>query len=601
MPQVTKTKSESIHFAGLFFKGHFEVPWHQRRYDWKAEHVATLLRDIDYALKNKQNFYFLGALSLIDQGNSTWGINDGQQRMTTYALICACFLRLFHDAQEGGDEAMAMRILFDLTERQTRNLTDADNLNPRLIPSQDDKPRFNLFIRGKNVGTNGKLTQAWEEIDKFVSALSIEKALEYFKFLTEKVEVSFLTIPADADPNMIFEALNFRGKPLDDFDLIRNHFYSFFNAPAEESRRETIKSNLEETLRHQLVIGNSDKIMDYARCYLQCEYGFLPKNKFYRSVRDNMERAIKDCNEKPSDYVFKLVDKLTDKRYVQIFNAIARQDHNTEFIERFNVDARRAGKKRNLKILLDELRTYTITPPILLALLSRYAVLELDGRDRKSMATKIYNEISTLNAFVMRTALVERKFEPSHFESDLSDLASKIFTSNSVEELSGINIWGRLKDLSSSEVLDDKLFIESLKTIEIRAHEKSKRFLFTINTHLQSDADTILYNQLTLEHLLPKGSEHWDGWKGFEENGHDLYINRIGNLTLLGNDDNKSSNKGNANWKVKKPTLESSMFSINKYFSDIDDWTPESIEKRQEELAKLAAKIWSFKHAASEE
>ena len=601
MPQVTKTKSESIHFADLFFMGCFEVPWHQRRYDWKREHVATLLRDIDGAMKNQQDFYFLGSLSLINQKNSTWGINDGQQRMTTYALICARFLRFFNAEKEGVCEALAMRILFNFAQRETRKLTDADNLDPRLIPSQDDKPRFDLFIRGKNVGTNGKLTQAWEEIDKFVSALSIEKAREYFKFLTEKVEVSFLTIPANADPNMIFEALNFRGKPLDDFDLIRNHYYSFFNAREEEPRRATIKSNLEETLRHQLVIGNSDKIMDYARSYLQCEYGFLPISKFYRRVRDNMERAIKGSAKKPSNYVFNLVDRLADERYTQIFNAIVRQDHNTEFIDHFNVDARRAGKKRNLKILLDELRTYTITQPILLALLSRYVVLNLDSRTRKSMATKIYNEISTLNAFVMRTALVERKFEPSHFESDLSDLASKIFTSNSVEELSEVNIWGRLKDLSSSAVLDDKSFIKSLKTIEFRANEKAKRFLFTINTHLQSDADTILYNQVTLEHLLPKGSDHWKGWQEFRENEHALYINRIGNLTLLGSDDNKSSNKGNADWKVKKSTLESSMFSINKYFSNIDDWTPENIEKRQEELAKLATKIWSFKHAASGE
>ena len=592
MPQNTKMKSESIHFADLFFKGRFEVPWHQRRYDWKREHITALLHDIDGAMEKGRDFYFLGSISLIDQKGSCWGINDGQQRMTTYALICARFARYFHDC---GDslEASAMRVLFNLDARETRSMQDADELEPRLIPSKDDQSRFNLFVRGKNVGMNGKLTQAWDEIDKFVSALGIKKAKDYFNFLVEKVEVSLLTIPSIADPNMIFETLNFRGKPLDDFDLIRNHFYSFFNDSSEKHRRETVKSNLEETIRHQLFVGNSNKIMEYARCYLQCEYGFLPKEKFYRSARDSIERAVKESAEEPSDYIFDLIVHMADERYIQIFNAIAKSDTHLDFIRQFNVDARQEGKKRNLKVLLDELRTYTITQPILLAFLIKYLDLD-DKRTRKKLAVEIYNQIKKLNAFVIRTALVERKFEPSHFESDLSDLASQIFAADSVEKLSEIDIMKRLEKLSSNAVLDDKTFVEDLQTLEIRANEKAKRFLFAINADTQPDAETIAYNQVTLEHILPKGPEHWDGWNGFEDKGHSLYIFRIGNLALLGSSDAKSSRKDNAKWSVKKRTLTASTFSMNEDFADIDDWTPEEIEKRQEKLAKLAAKIWGF-------
>ena len=594
MPQTTKMNSVSVHFADLFFKGRFEVPWHQRRYDWKREHVVTLLRDIDDAMKNGQDFYFLGSISLIEQKPDFWGINDGQQRMTTYALICACFARYFHEYKDSS-EASAMRVAFVIDPRETRSMRDADDLDLRLLPSQDDKSRFNLLARGKDVGSNGKLTQAWEEIEKFVSALGFEKAKDYFKFLIEKVEVSLLTIPSTVDPNMIFETLNFRGKPLDDFDLIRNHFYSFFNHPSEEPRRETVKSNLEEILRHQLIIGNSDKTMEYARCYLQCEYGLLPKEKFYRSVRDDIERTIKESGKKSSDYIFNLINGMADRRYVQIFNAIARRDLNTEFIEQFNSAARQVNSKRNLKVLLDELRNYTITQPVLLALLSRYVIPNLNNSTRKKMAVKVYHDIKTLNAFVMRTALVTGKFEPSHFESAFSDLAHKIFTSNSVEDLAKIDIWERLKQLSfSSSILDDKIFVESLKTLEIRANDKAKSFLYAINAYIQPDAELIAYNQVTLEHILPKSAEHWDGWDKFIEDGHRFYIHRMGNLTLLNKGDNKPSKKDNANWKAKQNKLDGSSFTLNDQFSDIDDWTPAQIDARQEELARLAAKIWDF-------
>ena len=595
MPQKTKMKSESILFAKLFSKGRFEVPWHQRRYDWKREHVAALLRDIDDAMKSGQDFYFLGSISLIKQKSKFWGINDGQQRMTTYTLICERFARYFYDHKDSS-EASALRIVFVIESHETRSTQDVDGLDPRLIPSQDDKPRFNLLARGKGVGSNGKLTQAWEEIDKFVSALGFEKAKDYFKFLIEKVEVSLLTIPSTVDPNMIFETLNFRGKLLDDFDLIRNHFYSFFNHPSKKPKRDTVKSNLEANLRLQLIVGNSNKTMEYARCYLQCEYGFLPKQKFYRSVRDNIERAIKESDQKPSDYIFDLIGRMADGRYIQIFNAIARQDTNTEFIDQFNSAVRRqVNSKRNLKVLLDEMRNYTVTQPILLALLSRYTIPEIDDATRKKMADKVYNEIRRINAFVMRTALVTGKFEPSRFESDFSDLACKIFASHSTDELEKIGIWERLKHISSGAVLDDKSFAEALKTLEIRGStDKAKRFLYAINATIRADADTIPYKQATLEHILPQGLEHWDGWDKFTEDEHSLYVHRIGNLTLLSSADNKPSKKDNASWKAKQSKLGDSMFVLNKQFADINDWSPEEIDKRQEKLAEAAAKIWAF-------
>ena len=89
--------------------------------------------------------------------------------------------------------------------------------------------------------------------------------------------------PPKSDPNAIYETINCRGKKLDDLDLIRNFLYSHFNADTEHERKNSVHENLER-VRTQL--RYSKKASDFIRCHLQCRYGFLPKDKFYRGVRE---------------------------------------------------------------------------------------------------------------------------------------------------------------------------------------------------------------------------------------------------------------------------------------------------------------------------
>ena len=586
MATGTKTKSESILLSRLFRAGAYEVPWHQRRYDWKKEHVVRLLQDIDDAQKSKSDCYFLGSILLIPQAGTKWHVNDGQQRMLTYSLICARFLRLFHEVGDNYAD-MALRILFEYDGAPQKNFGDADNLQPRLIPIRDNKSRFNLIIRGHDIGQNGKLTTAWQEIDKFVSAFSLQNAHSYFDFLTEKVEVCRLEIPHNVDPNMVFETLNFRGKLLDDFDLIRNHIYSFFNNESEAERRETLKENFDDNLQARLVSGNSDKVTEYARCYLQCEYGFLPQQQLYRKVKERMAQNISSAKGKSADYVFNLASRLGHPKNSQLFLSVARPNMNADYIAEFDKNVQPINKKRSLEILLTELQSYKVTQPLIFALLSKY---EHDSIP----APEIYRHIKNVTSFVMRTALAKGKFEPSLFESDIADMARQIMRTKTTDELSEIDIIGRLSGLGTIGIIDDKRFISIVKDVEIRAADKARRFLFAINTYMQTDFDILQFNNTTLEHILPKSDTHWQKWEGFGEE-HKEWVHRLGNLTLLGKQDNKPYAKDNASIAAKCAIFEHSSVAMSKNLAHYKEWTPESIEKRQEAMAEKAAKIWNFK------
>ena len=195
---MTVISSKPMTFSKLFYEGLFSVPWHQRKYDWKREHVQDLLHDINEAVKGKRPCYFLGSIMLVEKGDKHWEINDGQQRMITFSLVCARLCRLFSQQNPAPlptvHETMALRIIFDLDENSTATLSESDNFKPRITPPRDDLSRYHLMIRGKNIGANGKLTIAWQEIDSFISAMGQQQADAFFRFLTQKIEVAYLTV-----------------------------------------------------------------------------------------------------------------------------------------------------------------------------------------------------------------------------------------------------------------------------------------------------------------------------------------------------------------------------------------------------------------------
>lgn len=589
MSTNTVIETREMIFSRLYYTGKFEVPWHQRLYDWEKDHVLELLRDIDEAVGENRRCYFLGAVMLVEKEQGSWLINDGQQRMVTISLICACLCRLFSD-KDSLRETRALRILFDLDENSTEQFCDADRLIPRLTPPRDDQTRYNQLIRGKSVGANGKLTLAWQEIDNFVSGMGVKKARLFFDFLIQKVEVACLYIPRDVDPNSVYETINSRGKPLDDLDLIRNYLYSYFNDDSEKARRETVHENLERVRVH---LRNDARITAYARCYFQCRYGFLPKSRFYRESRNRI-RSNAACDptaKRPADYIYSLVSDFSLKEQVEIFRVVSNPRSGESFIEIFQVDSGTVKSSRNLSIFLRELETYKVTQPVVFALLWQY-FKESDGRKKKKLAKFIHSKLKDFTSFVMRTAFVAPKFEPSHFEREFSDFAEKVASSTSIYD---IRFDEFLRDCDATyAILDDTKFTERMKKQEMRDTKKIKRFLLSLNHFAQFDGEIINENRCTVEHILPQSKHHWQGWKEFEGISPEDWIHRIGNLTLLEKNNNDAGDSENRNFSRKRQGYKRSAILLTQEIGKRDQWSPNEIGKRQEELITRATCVWSF-------
>ena len=485
-------------------------------------------------------------------------------------------------------ESIALRNLFDLSTDHTESLTQSDKLEPRVSPPQDNRVNYRLLLRGHNIGTNGKLTTAWNEIDRHFLLVDVEKAKQFFDFVVRKLEVVCISVPKRVDPNSVFETLNARGKPLADFDLIRNHIYSFFNDDSEQQRRDTVHEGLERLRRW---FRDGPRTMEYTRCFLQCEYGYLPKDQLYRKTKMQIKRKIEESSENSeADYVFRLANKFTEGESAAVFNSICSPREDDTIISRFIRDTRKISDSRNVYYFLHDLKHYKVTQPIVFALLARY-VRELDGRKRKAVARRAHIYLKALTSFVMRTALATQKFEPSDFESGFSALARDIMGADSLDS---VPFASTLWDSDKNEVFYDCNFIEHMKQATIKESRKAKRFLLGLVYHQQDDLNIISENKYTVEHILPTSPEHLKGWAHFDPKEHKDSIHLLGNLTLLSDGDNKPGAACNRSFEKKKTIFEASLIKMTKEVSRVSEWSPAEIQNRQLKMARLACNVWDF-------
>lgn len=599
----TVIRASAIHVADLFAQGAFHVPWHQRYYDWEARDVSALLTDIHDAIKDDRDCYFLGTVMLLELSSQQWEINDGQQRMVTLSLICAALCERFNRNASGSQrERFALQILFQLHTYGPASFDNAEQYTPRITPPRNDQTAYYQLISGNPIGSNGKLANAWQKITDFFAELSMDSLESYFDFICNKLEVVCLYVPLTIDPNAIYEAINCRGKKLVEIDLVRNYLYSHFNIPGEEQRKRIVHDGLE---RIKTIIPHQGTAFEFVRCILQCKFGFLPKEGFYRYARTRIEQSKRTVSQdarihvdirsvEHRNSVFKLTGELTSPELLALFRMIRTPSAEDEFISAFLKDSQTTASPRNLAVYLFELSGYTVTQSLVFSMLELY-INTHNSTNKRRMAKLINKNLSRLSAFVMRTAFVAPKFEPSRFEKEFARLAEKISSKRDplVDDFANC-----LKEIDpvDQQVLNDRSFRDAIRDIHLKGGTKVKQFLIGINRDMQQDGAIIRASQCSIEHIFPKSSVHWAGWTKFRQKKINAieWVDRIGNLTLVARTSNKSSTKFNESFEKKAMSFRNSAFEMTRELSHKESWGPVEITRRESELVSRALKVWRF-------
>lgn len=579
----TRIKSDVELLSKLLLSGRFRVPWHQRHYDWKDREVAEFLRDLREALDTEKVCYFLGSIMLLGTEDPR-GINDGQQRLITFSLLLAALCHSFADECPGTSrESLALRILFNQPEVTTPHMGDAPEYEVRIDPPEDDKGRYRHLLRGRDIGSNGRLTSAWDQISDFIGTMDQLEREAFFDFLTTRVEVSVLTVPPEVDANLVFESLNARGRPLDPVALIRNWLFSYFPADGDGARLDTVRADFEKA---RVILGSTTNVPEeYLRCFLQCQYGFIPQKEFYRGFREKFQDAVRGLDA--AAYTYDLVGRLGHRDSIEIFRAIRSANPSESLASRLP----KISGKRDLHVLLRELKGFTVSHPLCFALIHRF-INEADAAKKRATKKLVTRSMKNLASFIMRSSFVNYTFKPYALSKALANCARDVFTA---ADLASLDVMDCLTEHDAYEIIADQNFVRRMSTMEMRT-SRALQYLFGINAHQQRGSG-LQQNQCTVEHVLPESSMHWQGWGDFSSAGEHPadWVRRNGNLVLLDRRENQGDADFNANFEAKKRWFANSTIEMARHVAKkYPNWTPQVVEARSHRLAKRAARIWSF-------
>ncbi|MCQ2681015.1 DUF262 and DUF1524 domain-containing protein [Helicobacter pylori] len=537
----------------------FVIPIYQRVYSWEKEQCEQLWDDIiKIGGNDKINGHFIGSILYVrvdDTHSSPLLIIDGQQRLTTITLL---FIAL---RNRSSDEVKRKKM-----ESYLINSDKDGDKKFRLILSESDKDTLLSLIdknKRKPSERSLKIMENFKLFEKWISE-NTDKMETIFKGL-EKLMIVWIALKKEKDdPQLIFESMNSKGIELTQADLIRNYiimetevekqedFYNGYWRAMEEDFKQSEKQSKREDLFNKFV-----------RHYLTIKTRETPNiNKVYESFKDYRQKKG-----------IEIEDLLKDlQKYCGYFCRIV-------FKKEADKDLNKA-----LSFLVD--LEMDVIYPLLLELYSDYS----DGVLSKQDFIPI---IYLTESYICRRAVCG--LGTNSLNKVFASFTKKI---NKDQYLESIKVhFGYLTEKQRFPNNDE--FKEHFITIDFYNFQKREYFFERLeNFNTKEPVNT---QECTTEHIMPQTLTpkwEWDLGENFQAI-HDKYLNTIGNLTLTGYNQ-EYSNKSFQEKRDMENGFKQSSLKLNQSLKDLEVFGEKEIEKRANDLADWALKIWTYPNLDAE-
>ncbi|RVY23601.1 DUF262 domain-containing protein [Helicobacter pylori] len=529
----------------------FVIPIYQRLYSWGKEQCKQLWDDIiKIGGNDKMNGHFIGSILYVrvdDTHSSPLLIIDGQQRLTTITLL---FIAL---RNHSSDEVKRKEI-----ESYLINSNKDGDKKFRLILSESDKDTLLSLIdknKRKPSELSLKIVENFKLFEEWIRK-NTDKLETIFKGL-DKLMIVWIALKKEKDdPQLIFESMNSKGIELTQADLIRNYIVMEMEVEKQEDFYNQYWRAMEEDFKQNETLFNR-----FVRHYLTIKTGKIPNEK-------RVYEAFKDYQQKEGIEIEDLLKDL--QKYCGYFCQIA-------FKKEADKDLNKA-----LGFLVD--LEMDVIYPLLLELYSDYS----DGVLSKQDFIPI---IALTESCLCRRAVcgIPSNGLNKFFPSFTKKIDKKQYL-KSVEEHFG-SLTGNQKFPNDFE------FKDSFITKELYGRNKTKKkktryFLERLNFDIKEPVDT---QKCNIEHIMPQTlTPKWqrDLGENFQAI-HEKYLNTIGNLTLTGYN-SEYSNKPFQEKKDMEKGFKQSSLKLNQGLKDLEVFGEKEIEKRANDLADWALKIWTY-------
>ncbi len=551
-----------LDFIGKSQEKQFVIPIYQRVYSWGEKQCKQLWDDIIKTGGNDQiEGHFIGSIVFVHDGIYTTNHNelliiDGQQRLTTITLL---FIAL-RDHLNDEDELLEK---FSCQKIQNRYLINSDEKGDKkfkLILSEPDRDTLLSLIdkdRRKPSEPSLKIMENFKLFEEWIRK-NTDKLETIFKGL-DKLMVVEISLERDKDnPQLIFESMNSTGKDLTQTDLIRNYILMGLEPEKQEIFYKKYWRAMEEDFKQNETLFNQ-----FVRHYLTIKAREIPNiNKVYE--------AFKDYQQKKGIEIEVLLQDL--QKYCGFFCQIV-------FKKEADKDLNKA-----LSFLVD--LEMDVIYPLLLELYSDYK----DGILSKQDFIPI---IYLTESYIFRRAVCGlganslNKVFPSFTKHIQKDEYFKSLKAH----------FGYLTEKQRFPNNDE--FKELFITIDFYNFQKKTYFFERLeNFNTKEPVNT---KECTIEHIMPQTLNlEWkrDLGENFQAI-HEKYLHTIGNLTLTGYNEKYSNNSFQEKRDMEKGFKQSSL-RLNQSLKDLESFGEKEIEKRANDLADWALKIWTYPNLDAE-
>ena len=217
----------------------YEILEFQRPYVWdETQQWEPLWEDVsnlaeEYREKGTAPRHFMGAVVLQQRPHTSTGVEirvvvDGQQRLTTIQLLLDAIQEVF---EEGGQQDPATRLSRMVSNGDEYTGGERDRAF-KIWPTVYDQDSFRRAMRNDLQTTgheNARIVRAHDffkgKAESWLDEqpeIRRERAEALERVIRLHLEIVVIDLDENEDPNVIFEALNARGTPLRQYDLVKN-------------------------------------------------------------------------------------------------------------------------------------------------------------------------------------------------------------------------------------------------------------------------------------------------------------------------------------------------------------------------------------------
>jgi len=560
---VSKKITGAEYPLGKIFSSDFEyvIPPYQRPYAWNTEQAVELFDDLyDFYQNEKEESYFLGSIVLIKDENIPYSeVIDGQQRLTTLTI----FLAVLTDFFDGEDRTDFFSYILEPGRR-----SQGIESKPRLTLRERDKQFFADYVQSLKFDelfalNEGQLGNESQLNIKKNAALLKSKIVEKFKgdtesllnfglFLSTRCFLVVVSTPSQKSAFRVFSVLNNRGMDLLPSDIIKadaigqlpDDKRELFNDRWEEIEVETGRNSLNDLLS-----------------YIRMIYA---KTKAKRALLDEFnEHVLSNINS---------AEKLIDTVITPYADAyLIARDCNYESSDN-------AGEINQLLMWLNRIDNSDWLP-VAISYLAKYrsdrdAVLSFITKLER-LAAQMHICASNINQRIERYGQV----------------LTEIDVANS-PEIASVN-------LSQAEI---SLFQSVINGPIYKLTARRRNYLILRLDSFHSDgAASYNHRILTIEHVLPQtvdDTSQWiETWPDEEERAE--WVHKIGNLVPL--TQRRNSMASNYDFDKKKSAYFTgrsgvSSFILTTQVLQENEWTPEVVSRRQDDLISVCNKHWNLEN-----